>query len=229
MFKNFMGFWKTNDFLTKELRDFELMLTNSEKMFRIACQQLMTEESPGLKLRDELYEMDQEINAKQRKIRNRVLKHLTFQPTEDLPTALILMSVVKDAERLGDYCKNIFEVSDLLTAPFSKDYFSARFDKMDERLIELFQKTKKCFLESDISIAEDIINIEREILHSCDDHIKEIAKDNMETNLAVCTTLTYRYFKRVGAHLGNIATSVVMPISDLDYFDEKRRLGGKRS
>ncbi|MHC4373968.1 MAG: hypothetical protein ACYSTO_07260 [Planctomycetota bacterium] len=31
-----------------------------------------------------------------------------------------------------------------------------------------------------------------------------------------------RYFKRIAAHLVNISTSVVLPISQLDYFDEKK-------
>jgi len=33
--------------------------------------------------------------------------------------------------------------------------------------------------------------------------------------------VTVRYLKRVRAHLGNIASSVVMPIHKIDYFDEK--------
>jgi hypothetical protein len=31
-----------------------------------------------------------------------------------------------------------------------------------------------------------------------------------------------RYFKRIAAHLTNIATSVILPLTDLDYFDERR-------
>jgi len=45
---------------------------------------------------------------------------------------------------------------------------------------------------------------------------------------AVCFTLIARHFKRIVAHLVNIVTSVVLPLSDLDYFDEKKNKGEVR-
>jgi hypothetical protein len=41
--------------------------------------------------------------------------------------------------------------------------------------------------------------------------------------VAVCFALAARHFKRIVAHLVNLATSVVLPYSDLDYFDERRK------
>ena len=40
--------------------------------------------------------------------------------------------------------------------------------------------------------------------------------------VAVCFALVARHFKRIMGHLVNIATSVVLPLSDLDYFDERK-------
>ena len=34
--------------------------------------------------------------------------------------------------------------------------------------------------------------------------------------------LAYRYYKRVTAHLLNIISSLVVPLDELDYFDEDR-------
>jgi len=31
-----------------------------------------------------------------------------------------------------------------------------------------------------------------------------------------------RYFKRIAAHLMNIATSVILPVTNLDYFDQRK-------
>ena len=53
--------------------------------------------------------------------------------------------------------------------------------------------------------------------------IKELAVGGMATNSAVCMTLMARYFKRISAHLANISTSVILPVSNLDFFDEKTR------
>jgi len=43
----------------------------------------------------------------------------------------------------------------------------------------------------------------------------------------VCLALAFRFLKRVNAHLGNIASSVVMPLHKIDYFDEKWKTPGE--
>ena len=63
---------------------------------------------------------------------------------------------------------------------------------------------------------------EKRIARSCDEIVRKVAQSNLTVNEAVCFALIARYFKRIMAHLVNIATSVVLPLSDLDYFDEKR-------
>jgi phosphate uptake regulator len=52
--------------------------------------------------------------------------------------------------------------------------------------------------------------------------LTKLAASDLSTNEGVCYTLVARYFKRIAAHLVNISTSVVLPISQLDYFDEKK-------
>ena len=37
---------------------------------------------------------------------------------------------------------------------------------------------------------------------------------------ATAGALTCRYFKRITSHAANIATSLVMPVDKLDFFDE---------
>jgi phosphate uptake regulator len=63
---------------------------------------------------------------------------------------------------------------------------------------------------------------ETKIAKKCDAIIQEVAKSNLSVNEAVAYALIARHFKRICAHLANIATSVVLPLSDLDYYDEKR-------
>ncbi len=219
MFKNLINFWKGKDFLSEVLKDFEEMLKDGETIFAISCKSLINN---PISETDKIYEIDKKINEAERNIRRKVLEHLSFQPTVDVPVSLILMSVVKDAERLGDYSKNLFEVSKLLQKNLSQEQFRELFDEMDKKLIIIFQKTRECFLESNEEVANEIMNLERKIVKGCDEELEKIAASNLETNLAVCSALVLRYFKRIGSHLGNIATSVIMPVTDLDYFDKKK-------
>ena len=58
-----------------------------------------------------LYDRDIRINKLERRIRRRVVSHLSVRgTTAEVPSALIFMNVVKDAERIGDYIKNLHEV-----------------------------------------------------------------------------------------------------------------------
>ena len=59
---------------------------------------------------EEIYVRDKRINALERKMRYEVLRHLTSHPEPQVSIGMMLVVVSKDAEAIGDYCKNIFEV-----------------------------------------------------------------------------------------------------------------------
>lgn len=222
MFKNLMDFWKGKDFLAQVYGDFKEMLVDSREMFESVCKKLINNQTPS-SLEKEIYSADEKINKLEKDIRTRVVEHLTLQPAVDVSACLLLMSVVKDAERLGDYCKNLLEVTQLLEKPMDKALYEKIFDGMDGQISELFNKTQAAFVESDESKATATWKDESKIVKRCDGIVEELAKSSMSINQAVCFTLIARYYKRLAAHLTNIATSVVLPINELDYYDEKRK------
>jgi len=222
MFKNLLSFWKGKDFLSQVLGKFEKMLSDTQEMFESVRRKLFegTEEK-GLK--DRIYELDRGVNKLEKDIRKRIIAHLSVQGDVDIPASLVLMSVVKDAERLGDYAKNLFEVTEMANAPLDKKLFNELFDNMDGQVVETFKKTKQAFLESDEKLAKGILNLEGDIVKKCDRAIEKLAQSSLDANTAVCFTLVARYLKRIVAHLTNISSSVILPISDLDFYDEKFR------
>ncbi len=224
MFKNFLSFWKGKDFLNEILDDFNKMGEDTERMYTSVIEKMFGEEKgPGLK--DMIYETDKRVNELEREIRRRIVEHLSIQPTVDVAACLLMMSVVKDAERLGDYCKNLYEVTELLKGPRDNASYDSIFGNLHEKIIEEFTKTRKAFQESDEAMAKEVLAVERTIVHRCDAILVTLAQGNLDTNSAVCYTLTARYFKRIAAHLANIGSSVILPLSDLDFFDEKTRHG----
>ncbi|MBD3246772.1 MAG: hypothetical protein GF333_07155 [Candidatus Omnitrophica bacterium] len=224
MFHNLLQFWKGKGFLNQVLADFQIMLDDTEKMYRAVCRALFfREDQPGLS--EKVYSIDQQVNRLEREIRKRVVEHLSVQPSGDVATCLLLMSVVKDAERLGDYAKNLLEVDKLLQKPLEQRHHYLRvFQQLEGSVAKLFTQTKKAFIESDEKIAAETWNVERTILKRCEEIIEGVAQStDLTANEAACFVLIARYFKRITAHLANIATSVILPLSDLDYFDERRR------
>ena len=222
MFKNLMSFWKGKDFLTEVLGDFRKMLEDTKYMFENVTEALIAGKTTP-ELRDKTYEVDKNVNRMEREIRKRIVEHLSIQPSVDVPVSLVLMSVVKDVERVGDYCKNIFELMALLNKPIDSKTYKGFFDGIEKEIIELFTKAQTAFIESDEKIAREILSKERKIVKTCDEIVSKLAKSSLSTNEGVCLSLLARYFKRVAAHLTNVGSSVILPVSDLDFFDEKLR------
>jgi phosphate transport system protein len=228
MFKNLISFWKGKDFLTEVLEEFKEMLNDTRYMFASVCAGLL-EGKVSVDLKDKTYDIDKKVNLLEKTIRKRIIAHLSIQPSVDVPVSLVLMSVVKDAERVGDYCKNLLEIIELLNAPLKRDLVSKLFGDLDKKILEEFEKTQKAFIESDENVAKEILNIERNVVRQCDEIVRKLAKSDFTTNEAVCLVLLARYFKRIAAHLANIGSSVILPISDLDFFDERLRREENRS
>lgn len=223
MFRNLLSFWKGKDFLSHVFEEFKGMLDDTEIMFTSVCKRLLDNaEEPGLKQR--IYDIDKKVNSLQKDIRKRIVEHLSLQPTVDVTACLVLMSVVKDAERLGDYCKNLYEVAELLAKPIDRELFTKYFDGIEKDILAMFDLTEKAFIEADEEKARLTWDYKTRLTKDCNRIVAELAKCDLSVNEAVCYVLIARYFKRLVAHLVNIATSVILPLSDLDYFDEKRRM-----
>lgn len=223
MFSNLSGFWKGGAFMTKVLGEFKEMLERTEHMYTLVQSRLLDSGCES-DIDEKIRQIDKGVNAAQKDIRKRIIEHLSLQPAVDVNACLLLMSVVKDAERLGDYAKNLCEVTELLDAPIDATIFGRYFDSLGDDILTLFKLTREAFVDSDDTKAEMAWGYENKIAKWCDNVVRELAHSDLSVNEAVCFALVARHFKRIVAHLVNIATSVVLPLSDLDYFDEKRTM-----
>ena len=220
MFKNLRSFWKGRHFLDEVYGEFREMLEGAERMFGMVCRALLQnadEANLGQKIHDE----DKQINSLQKKMRRRIIEHLALQPTVDVSVCLILMSVVKDGERLGDYCKNLYEVAELLNEPLDRKEYSEYFGELDKEIVALFKTTRDAVFNADEEKACKAWDVENKLAKLCDNLVERIAKAPLSTNRALCFALIARHFKRIVAHLTNIATSTILPLSDIDYFVER--------
>ncbi len=220
MFKNLMQFWKGKDFLSEVMDDFKIMLSDSEYMFRSTYDILVNnKKEPGLE--QQILRIDKKVNGLQKTIRRRIMEHMTVQPAVDSPACLLLFSVSKDAERVGDYAKNLLEVKRLLDKPIDRETYSKLFKDLDKDILDLFKQTSDAFIESDEEKATKAWDSQKAIKKQCDDIVRTLAKSSYSVNESVCFTLIARFIRRMSSHLTNIATSVVVPLTELDYYYEK--------
>jgi len=221
MLKELLRIWKGGDLLSEALTDFLSMIDAVESMFKCATDALFgvcnTAEAS-----DAIHKTDIQVNKTEREIRKRLVEHLAINPRRDAPACLVLMSVSKDAERAGDYCKNLLEVAEMAHAPVLESRYADVLREMRDLVLATFGKTRQAFSTENHVLGHEVIVEEVRIAKRSDAMVETIANDaDLNSNEAVCLALAFRFFKRVNAHLGNIASGVVMPLHKLDYFDEK--------
>ncbi len=172
--------------------------------------------------RTQIYKQDVKVNKLERKIRKQVIAHLSVAGNSaDVPYSLLLMSLVKDVERIGDYAKNLAETLDVSGATLPDDETVAELREIRNGIESTFEAVAEVFARSDEEEAVALIRQGRDMSHRCDALIDRIAKGDYDAATTVAVTLGTRFYKRIGAHLLNILSGVVMPLHKLDYYDEK--------
>ena len=168
---------------------------------------------------DEITEKDRQINATEVEIRRALLVHASVHGGIDTPEVLAFMNMIKDLERIGDYNKNIFdlaeegvsftespEIDSILSL---RDEVSSRISLMGEILSVRDEERARTYIERGDEMRKDFDRRVNELLHSTEAAVTAVPK-----------ALLFRFLKRVSAHSSNVVSAVVMPVDQLDYFDE---------
>ena len=171
--------------------------------------------------RTALYERDVQVNKLERRIRKRLVAHLSLRDPQDVPYCLLLMSLVKDLERLGDYAKNLTEVADIASGPFPEDEVIDELKEVRRSVESLIRESAQVFSRSDRDRAVELTVEGRSVSKRCDSLIRRIANSDYTPPVIVSLTLGARFYKRMAGHLLNLLSGVIMPLHKLDYFDEK--------
>lgn len=213
--------WKAlrgTDALAEMVADVDQMLQAGQWMFQQAAQALLRE-SDWAGMADELYGKDRSINEAEQRVREKILTHLSLGHQADLSACLVLMSVVKDAERIGDYCKNIFEVAKFYQRSFNHPEYFGTLEEVRQAVDGLFGQARTAFAEGKRGQARGVLEEASKARGRCDVIVRQLlgVQDAIGPDEAVAYVLLARCYKRVAAHLANIATSVVSPVPLLDY------------
>jgi phosphate uptake regulator len=162
---------------------------------------------------------DRGINAAQRDVRRALMLHSSVTGAVDLPLVLTYMSVVKDAERIGDYAKNLYDLA-RYGADFEAYPNREELERHHEVVGALIDQAADVFEARDADAARALIARGDEILDACDKNVRAAYESEGPASDAVAKALYYRYLKRITAHVMNLMTALVLPIDQLDYYDE---------
>ena len=205
------------------------------RMLQLACEMTVTagdiffQQTTSPAERTRIYKKDLQVNKLERSIRKRVVAHLSVGSNRvDIPYCLLLMSLVKDVERLGDYAKNLSEAADLSPGDLPDDEIVGELREIRSGVEEAFREAHEVFASSDHERALTLIRQEKDHAQRADQLLKRIAQSDYGSASAVALALGARYYKRIGGHLLNVLSSVVMPLHKIDYYDEDELVASER-
>lgn len=176
--------------------------------------------------REDLYRRDVKVNKLQRSTRRAVITGLSGSSSGNLPYGLMLMSLVKDIERLGDYAKNLAEIpsrthDDLAERALPDDDVVYELRLISDSIMTLAREAKSVYAEGNRERALELTEIGRATAKRCGRLVETIARSPYESAISVDLVLATRFYKRIQGHLLNLLSSVIMPLDKLDYFDEE--------
>jgi phosphate uptake regulator len=153
-----------------------------------------------------------------------VMKHLSVTGTANLPQGFILVSIIIDIERIGDYTKNMVELALDHPGKLHGAEFEDKVVRIEEALEDNFNQTIKCFREGDGSIAHDLLKKYAWVNDACDEIVEALVKrkdGDLRPGDSAALALYTRWLKRINSHLRNITTSVVNPFDRIGFEPKK--------
>jgi phosphate uptake regulator len=197
------------------------MLHDDSHTFDLAINALLGGTDPAV-VGKEVKKSDKRVNRAEREVRRRLIVHAAIAGERvDLPRVLIAMSVIKDAERVGDQCKNIWDLAnegiDLSTAE-DLEWLTGLRDQTSRYIAE----SSRIYQDRDSEAAHKLIVEMDEAQDRFDECVVAQLKSTATAGEAVPRALLCRYLKRITGHLMNVITALVMPLERLDYYDEEK-------
>jgi phosphate uptake regulator len=194
------------------------MLIEDWEMFKGAVTSLRKSETAQLAI--DIEEKDIRINKYEREVRKKVLTHLAVNDVSDLNAGLVLISIVIDIERIGDYTKNIVELAQHHPGKLNGGKWEDDLKRIEETDSDNFGVLIKAFEQSDAALAKKLLDELWKVKNECDDYNWVLLKENdlgFIGHDAVAIALYMRYLKRISSHLMNVATSIVNPFHKIGY------------
>ena len=216
MLKQVMALWKNESFMKRVVEKFGEMISDDEYLFACAWEVFMGQTVID-QIKQPFYDKDISVNKGEREIRRMLVEHLSLHPRHDISGSLVMMSLVKDAERIGDYSKNIFEVGIILEGKTKEMKYLERLASLHRKIADHFPQLKMAFLESDTNMASKILKEYAPIKGECNSILRDLFSEELSTREAVATALLSRYLKRINSHMSNIASGIIYPLDQIDF------------
>ena len=168
--KDVVNLWKAEDLLSQAWNRSYEMMELSREIFSQAIKYLRNGEN--IETLKALKKRDREINAFQQEVRRKVLTHYSVeQKTSDMANGLILINMVVDIERIGDYSKNILDLAINYSDKIISEEISEDLALIENEVKLRFDKTLEAIHTQDSDLANSLMKGYKENMAQKSDEI----------------------------------------------------------
>lgn len=222
MFKKWITIFQKDTLMDRAYHQSFEMLDITREMFLKAKESLRFRD--GFEGHLDVRKKDKQINRYEQEVRRNVFNHLAVSGADKLPSGLVLVSIIIDLERIGDYTKNMVDLALNHPAKLNGGMFEESILKIEKSLESNFIKTKQCFESGDDRLALEFLNEFKWVNQACDDCLYALVREadkEIRPGDAVSLGIYTRWLKRINSHLRNIKTSVVNPVDRIGFEAEQ--------
>ncbi|MFQ6069179.1 MAG: PhoU domain-containing protein [Candidatus Aminicenantales bacterium] len=218
MFRKWLAIFKKDTLMDRAYKRSFTMLELTRDMFLKAKESLRNREDTEVDI--DIRDRDLEVNRYEREVRRDVFNHLVLSGPEKLPSGLVLVSIIIDIERIGDYTKNMVELALDHPGKLKGGGLEESIQKIERAVEDNFAKTKKSFEAGDSELARETLEEFKWVNDACDTCVTMLVKEkdkSITPGNAAALVLYVRWLKRINSHLRNITTSVINPFDRIGF------------
>ena len=219
MFKQIFELFKSDSLYNQALLECHEMLDIDKEMFNESINTLRNSDTADIPI--DIYAMDRKINEFERDVRRKVMTHLAISGREDLGSGLILVSVVIDIERIGDYTKNIYDLACEHPKRLNAGSYESKLASIENATKDFLNNAIEVFKNQDIDSARKLMmDYKTDISSTSSEIVNDIVSgrnNDFSPEQAGALCLYARYLKRIAAHSRNLVSSIVNPFERIGY------------
>ena len=218
MIRELLKLLRQDNLLIQAGNESEEMLDLSHAMVRASVESLRRKDDAEIDI--DVYEVDKKLNSFERDVRRKVMIHLSMGHSEDIASGLVLVSIVIDIERIGDYSKNIHDLARNHPQRLHGGALEEQLVGIENEALSNFDRTVKAFKEGDQVEARLLMEgYKTDISKRCNELEETLVSGRVEMSSADAVTLALyiRFLKRISAHSRNLISSLVNPFDRIGY------------
>lgn len=214
MFKNILDALTKNPLLDDAYKDLDKINQITQEMFLQSMRVLIDREgSPK-----EVLMKDKRVNALVQGIRKQVFEYFAVNSSPNIHAGLIIISLVIDYERIGDYAKDLV----LMREEFGyeeefRPWIKDRLEKMEDIIALMFLESRKAIEEASGEPSTKVSKLEGDLKKEYELFKAELLDKGCIQNESLTGLISARIMKRIAAHHDNIASASVRPFPKLGF------------